>query len=115
MERFGTNLSEIPNNEVAPWLSLKGMVWAQPASRLRETLETYTNIRNKVEGSQLRVGDDINVIRMAYVAPTYEDAKKEADSLFTPLFTNQFERLPDSYWYKKGERSPKGYISTGNF
>ena len=57
-------------------LGLKGLVLIQPANKLREGLETYTNTRNELEGGQLRMGDDINVIRLAYVAPTYEEAKK---------------------------------------
>jgi alkanesulfonate monooxygenase SsuD/methylene tetrahydromethanopterin reductase-like flavin-dependent oxidoreductase (luciferase family) len=84
-------------------LGLKGMVLIQPANKLREGLETYTNIRNELEGGQLRVGDDINVIRLAYVAPTYEEAKKNADPLFTPLFAKQFERRPMTYWSNDGE------------
>ena len=87
-------------------LGLKGMVLIQPANKLREGLETYTNTRNELEGGQLRVGDDINVIRLAYVASTYEEAKKETDPLFTPLFTRQFERRPMSYWRNEGEAIP---------
>ena len=59
-----------PSFAEAARLGLKGMVWVQPANRLRERIETYTNIRNELEGDQLSVGDDINVMRLAYVAPT---------------------------------------------
>ena len=87
-------------------LGLKGLVLIQPANKLRERLETYTNTRNELEGGQLRMGDDINVIRLAYVAPTYEEAKRETDSLFTQFFIRQFERRPMSYWHSEGEAIP---------
>ena len=88
-------------------LGLKGVVLIQPASKLREGLETYTNTRNELEGGRLRMGDDINVIRLAYVAPTYEEAKKETDQFFTPIFARQFERRPMSYWQDEGGAIPK--------
>ena len=87
-------------------LGLKGLVLVQPANKLREGLETYTNTRNELEGRRLRMGDDINVIRLAYVAPTYEEAKKETDPLFTRFFNRQFERRPMSYWRQNGEAIP---------
>ena len=96
-----------PSFAEAARLGLKGMVWVQPANRLRERIETYTNIRNELEGDHLRVGDDINVMRLAYVAPTYEEAKKVADPLFTPFYAKQFERRPMSYWYNEGEEIPE--------
>ncbi len=88
-------------------LGLKGLVLVQPAHKLREGLETYTNTRNELEGGRLRVGDDINVIRLAYVAPTYEEAKKVTDPLFTPFFARQFERRPMSYWQDEGGAIPE--------
>lgn len=88
-------------------LGLKGVVLVQPASRLRVALETYADIRNELEGGRLRVGDDINVIRLAYVAPTYEEAKEQTDTLFTPFFARQFERRPMSYWQDEGGAIPK--------
>ncbi len=88
-------------------LGLKGVVLVQPASRLRVALKTYTDIRNELEGGRLRVGDDINVIRLAYVAPTYEEAKEQTDQFFTPIFARQFERRPMSYWQDEGGAIPK--------
>lgn len=88
-------------------LGLKGLVLIQPANKLREGLETYANTRNALEGGQLRMGDDINVIRLAYAAPTYEEAKKETDPLFTRFFNRQFERRPMSYWRSEGEAIPE--------
>ena len=88
-------------------LGLKGMVWVQPANRLRERIERYTSIRNELEGGELKVGDDINVMRIAYVAPTYEQAKKEVDHLVTPFYAGQFEKRPASYWYNEGEKIPE--------
>ena len=90
----------------AAQLGLKGVVLVQPASRLRVALKTYTDIRNELEGGRLRVGDDINVIRLAYVAPTYEEAKEQTDTLFTPFFARQFERRPMSYWQDEGRAIP---------
>ncbi len=87
-------------------LGLKGVVLVQPASRLRVALKTYTDIRNELEGGRLRVGDDINVVRLAYVAPTYEEAKKKTDPLFTPFFARQFSRRPMSYWRNEGGAIP---------
>lgn len=87
-------------------LGLRGVVLVQPADKLREGLETYANTRNEMEGGRLRAGDDINVIRLAYVAPTYEEAKKETDRFFTPIFARQFERRPMSYWQDEGGAIP---------
>ena len=88
-------------------LGLKGMVWVQPANRLRERIEKYTSIRNEKEGVDLKVGDDINVMRIVHVADTYEQAKKEFDHLLTPFYAGQFEKRPISYWFNEGEKVPE--------
>ena len=96
-----------PSFAEAARLGLKGMVWVQPAKRLRKRIKTYTDIRSEREGRHVDVGDDINVMRLAYVAPTYEEAKRDAELLFAPYYAAQFEIRPPSYWYDEGEEVPE--------
>ena len=44
------------------------------------------------------MGDDINVIRLAYVAPTYEEAKKETDRSLPRSSPGNSKERPMSYW-----------------
>ena len=96
-----------PSFAEAARLGLKGMVWVQPAKRLRERIKVYTDIRSEQEGRPVKVADDVNVMRLAYVAPSYEEAKRDADRLFTPYYTKQFELRPPSFWYDEGEEVPE--------
>ena len=44
---------------------------------------------------------------MVYVANTYEEAKRDADSFFTPLCASSSRRRPPSYWFDGEEATAK--------
>ena len=44
---------------------------------------------------------------MVYVANTYEEAKRDADSFFTPLYASSSRRRPPSYWFDGEEATAK--------
>jgi alkanesulfonate monooxygenase SsuD/methylene tetrahydromethanopterin reductase-like flavin-dependent oxidoreductase (luciferase family) len=87
-------------------LGLKGWFWIQTPGRLRQRLETYARIRSEREGRKLKVGEDVGALRMAYVAPTYEDAKKDADRLFTPYMNLVCRGRPNDYYLDEGQENP---------
>ena len=95
-------MSSEPSFTEAAELGLLGWVWIQPPKRLRQRLEIYSDIRNKREGRQLRVGEDVGAMRMTFVAPSYEEAKRDADQFFTPAIERACRRRPQSYYSDEG-------------
>ena len=88
-------------------LDLNGLAESQPPRRLRERLEIYRQIRSERENRPLTVGQNVRALRMVYVAKSYEEAKRDADSFFTPLYEGSSRRRPASYWFDGEEASAK--------
>ena len=84
-------------------LGLMGWTWVNPLERMRQRMEEYSAIRTELEGRQFRVGEDMAVLRLLYVAPTYEEAKREADAFLTPLLRYICEGKPKSYYLDEDE------------
>jgi alkanesulfonate monooxygenase SsuD/methylene tetrahydromethanopterin reductase-like flavin-dependent oxidoreductase (luciferase family) len=97
-----------PSFEEGAQLGLMGWVWVQPPQRLRRRLELYRDVRGKREGREFRVGEDVGALRMAYVAPTYEEAKRDADRLFTPYMVRTTTR-PQEYYLDEGQDMPSEF------
>ena len=100
-------MSSEPSFTEAAKLRLNGLVWIQPPGKLRERLEIYRQIRSEGENRPFTVGQDIGALRMVYVANTYEEAKRDADSFFTPLYASSSRRRPPSYWFDGEEATAK--------
>ncbi len=92
-----------PSFSEAAQLGLKGLLWIQPPRRLRQRLEVYSEARTVKEGRRFRTGEDVDTLRMVYVAPSYEEAKRDADRFFTPLYRQACLSRPASYWLDEGE------------
>ena len=97
-----------PSFTEAAQLGLQGWVWIQPPRRLRQRLEVYSEIRSEQEGRKLRVGQEVGALRMAYVAPSYEEAKRDADRFFTPYLARACRGRPQSYYSDDGEEVAGG-------
>ena len=96
-----------PSYEEAARLGLNGWVWiAGPPQRMRERLDVYASIRSEREGRQLKIGEDVGGLRYAYVAPTYEEAKRDVDSMYTPGMRRACLRRPAEYYTDEGEPEP---------
>ena len=78
-------------------LGLKAWVWINPLKKLRERLETYSAIRTEHEGRQFEVGEDVTALKLLYVAPSYEEAKRDADHIFTPFLQWFCTEKPHNY------------------
>jgi alkanesulfonate monooxygenase SsuD/methylene tetrahydromethanopterin reductase-like flavin-dependent oxidoreductase (luciferase family) len=78
-------------------LGLKAWVWINPLKKLRERLETYSAIRTEREGRQFEVGEDVTALKLLYVAPSYEEAKRDADHIFTPFLQWFCTEKPHNY------------------
>ena len=87
-------------------MGIMGWVVVQPPRRLRQRLEVYAGIRTEQEGRQFKVGEDVAVLRMAYVAPSYEEAKRDADQFFTPYMQRLCRRRPQDYYLDEGQEMP---------
>ena len=95
-------MSSEPSFTEAAELGLEGWVWIEPPRWLRQRIQTYSDIRTEREGRQFRLGEDVGALRMVYVAPTYEEAKRDADQIFTPFYEYASRSRPMSYWKEEG-------------
>ena len=91
-------MHSVPSYAQAAEMDLKGWIWINPLKRLSERLQVYADGRSKREGREFKVGEDITALKMLYVAPTYEEAKRDADHILT-TYLNGF-----------GVKAPKNYI-----
>ena len=89
-----------PSFAEAARLGLKGWIMINPLKRLSERLQVYADGRSEREGRRFKVGEDITALKMLYVAPTYEEAKRDADHILT-TYLNDFG---------PGTNAPKSYI-----
>jgi len=87
-----------PSFAEAAQLGLNGLVWIQPPKRLKQRLKIYSDARTVREGRHVKVGEDIGILRLVYVAPSYEEAKRDADQFFTPHYQEACKTRPASYW-----------------
>ena len=60
-------------------LGLKACYWQPPALRIRERMELYARVRTELEGRPFAVGEDQAVMRSMYVAPSMEEARRDAE------------------------------------
>ena len=60
-------------------LGLKACYWQPPALRIRERMELYARVRTEREGRPFAVGEDQAVMRSMYVAPSMEQARRDAE------------------------------------
>ena len=60
-------------------LGLKACYWQPPALRIRERMELYARIRTEREGRPFALGEDQAVMRSTYVAPSMEEARRDAE------------------------------------
>ena len=96
-------MSSEPSFTEAAELGMKGWIWIEPPHWLRKRLQQYSDIRTEREGRQFRLGEQVGALRMVYVAPTYEEAKRDADEVFTPWYQGASRSRPLSYWSEEGE------------
>ena len=96
-----------PSYEEAGHLGLKGWVWiGGPPQRMRQRLGVYASTRSETDGRQLEIGEDVGGLRYAYVAPTYEEAKRDVDSMYTLGMRRACLRRPAEYYTDEGEPEP---------
>ena len=63
----------------AAQLGLKACYWQPPALRIRQRMEIYAQVRTELEGRPFAVGEDQAVMRSTYVAPSMEEARRDAE------------------------------------
>ncbi len=76
-------------------LGLKACYWQPPPLRLRERFQLYAEIRSKREGRPFKMGEDQAVMRHAYVAPTMEEARRDAEKgiMFSFTYNDPFRGM----------------------
>jgi alkanesulfonate monooxygenase SsuD/methylene tetrahydromethanopterin reductase-like flavin-dependent oxidoreductase (luciferase family) len=94
-----------PSFQEGARLGLKGWAWIMPPRNLRRRLEEYSAVRTEREGRHFRVGEDVTALRLFYVAPTYEEAKRDADRLFSPYLTVSLHGRPVGHYVDEGDDS----------
>ena len=87
-------------------LGMKAWIFINPPVVLRERLQTYAKVRTEREGHKFVVGEDSTALKLFYVAPTYEEAKRDTDHLYTPHMTNYTRDAPSSFYLDEGEERP---------
>ena len=86
-------------------LGLKGWAWIMPPRVLRQRLEKYAAVRSEREGREFKVGEDVTALRLFHVAPTYEEAKRDADNFFSPYLTRSLFGRPQSHSVDDGGKA----------
>ena len=81
----------------AAQLGLKAWIMFNPLKKLRERLQFYADAHTEREGRQFKVGEDVTALKFLYVAPTYEEAKRDADFILTPYVQSFCARMPHSF------------------
>ena len=88
-------------------LGMKAWIFINPPVVLRERLETYAQVRTEREGRKFAVGEDATALKLFYVAPTYEEARRDTDHLYTPHMSNYTAEAPSSFYLDEGEEKPE--------
>ena len=81
----------------AAQLDLKAWIMFNPLKKLRERLTLYADVRTEREGRQFKMGEDVTALKFLYVAPTYEEAKRDADFILTPYVRFFCANMPHSF------------------
>ena len=68
-------------------MGLKACYWQPPAARIRQRMELYAEVRSEREGRPFTLGEDQGVMRSTYVAPTMEEARRDAEAAIMSSFT----------------------------
>ena len=61
-------------------MGLKACYWQPPPLRIRQRMELYAEVRTNLEGRPFRLGEDQAVMRSTYIAPSMEEARRDAES-----------------------------------
>ena len=96
-------MSSEPSFKEGAELGLKGWAWIYAPRRLRQILQVYSDVRTEREGRRFRLGEDVGALRLVYVAPSYEEAKRDADQFFTPYLAQACRSRPQSYYVDEDE------------
>ena len=89
-------MSTEPSFKVAAELGLKGVCWIQRPQKLRERLQVYADVRSAKEGRAFKLGEDLGG-RRGYVAPTMEEARRDAERGMGTLLP--LDSTPHKYLY----------------
>ena len=60
-------------------MGLKACYWQPPPLRIRQRMELYAEVPTNLEGRPFRLGEDQAVMRSTYVAPSMEEARRDAE------------------------------------
>ncbi|MXY44072.1 MAG: LLM class flavin-dependent oxidoreductase [Dehalococcoidia bacterium] len=76
-------------------LGLKACYWQPPALRIRQRMELYAQVRSEMEGRPFALGEDQAVMRSTYVAPSMEEARRDAEEgiMSAFIFNDPFRGL----------------------
>lgn len=58
---------------------LKVITWQPPPLMLRQRFQMYADVRSAAEGRTYALGEDVASMRTTYVAPTMEEARRDAE------------------------------------
>ena len=58
---------------------MNAIVWQPPVETLKERFELYRGYRSAAEGRELARGEGMGLMRSVYVAPTMEEARRDAE------------------------------------
>ena len=65
---------------MAAEMGMKACYWQPPASRIRQRMETYAEVRSRTSGRAFAPGEDQAVMRSTYVADSMEEARRDAET-----------------------------------
>lgn len=95
-------LDKTPGFVVAAELGLKPITWLRAREGLKEAFRTYQEAASRVQGRQLRLGEDCALMRTTFLAETEEEARRIAEPALDRLCS-----------YVGGVRARSIYIDPG--
>lgn len=98
-------LDSTPSFIVAAEEGLKPITWLRSVEALRECFAIYRETASKIQGRQLRLGEDCAIMRVCFLADTMKEARRVAEPAVERLFRDYIGGLRDRQIYAEpGEK-----------
>jgi alkanesulfonate monooxygenase SsuD/methylene tetrahydromethanopterin reductase-like flavin-dependent oxidoreductase (luciferase family) len=75
-----------PGFKVAAEHGMKPITWLRSTQAMREAFEVYRDAASELQGRELRLGEDCALLRTAFVADSFEEARRIAEPAIEQLY-----------------------------
>ena len=100
-------LDKTPGFVVAAELGMKPITWLRAREGLKEAFRTYQEAASRVQGRQLRFGEDCGLMRTTFVAETMEEARKISEPVIDQMYNIVSGQRARDIYAEPGETIPE--------